>query len=570
MRLARLGIYADLETVERRRQFALDSFELYAMEILQQAGMPFEVFHDRERISLACFDILIPLIEQDSESFAERCRFFAEEGGTVISFGGLERLADSLGCVPVQYSGAGYARLDGADGLAFSKDEALRGLRFLWSSPWKISDPRAVSDTCGGLHIPFPDLPAMAPARIGFTLGKGYMERWGVCPIRSIVGFQQGTKPVIKDGCRAPDGTADIQEEILKAEDGMEMNWEWDRVETASGLPYFAFPYADYWREIFVHALLRVAVERKMTLPFKGCWPDGVDCVAVISHDSDNNLDSSAYETLEALKEAGIRSTWCMIEPGFSEAVYEKVRQDGHELAFHFNALDEDGGRWTKEEFARQSDWAQQATGMDNVVSNKNHYTRFEGWGELFRWCEQFGIGMDQTRGPSKRGNTGFLFGTCHPYFPIGNWEDSNKVYDVVELGFLAQDMYYRLNEEDTSMIEPLLEKVKSVSGVAHFLFHQYLMERSPEVKRAFFYTVQAARDHGFQFWTAREVNEWVRYRRGISLPFFIDSGETTARHANLERPLVCWIPVVEPEEAEDGETTAMQYGIKCRKKILI
>src|SRR5690606_23770950 len=109
--------------------------------------------------------------------------------------------------------------------------------------------------------------------------------------------------------------------------------------------------------------------------------------------------------------------------------------------------------------------WFKTTSGLAQIASNKNHLTRVEGWGELFRWCEANGIASDQTRGNSKRGNIGYLFGTCHPYFPIAWSDERNRFYDVLEISFLYGDFLH----VDTSIIPPFLEQAIRVEGIAHF-----------------------------------------------------------------------------------------------------
>src|SRR5690606_27628176 len=118
--------------------------------------------------------------------------------------------------------------------------------------------------------------------------------------------------------------------------------------------------------------------------------------VALISHDSDRNCDDSVHTTLAILREHEIQATWCLIEPGYSPEIYPLLLQDGHEMGLHYNAMEDQNGEWAEHEFNRQVQWFKDATQQDQIYSNKNHYTRFQGWGELFQWCEENEIVVDQ------------------------------------------------------------------------------------------------------------------------------------------------------------------------------
>jgi hypothetical protein len=255
-----------------------------------------------------------------------------------------------------------------------------------------------------------------------------------------------------------------------------------------------------------------------------------------------------------------------MLEPGYSPSIYEQVKAAGHELAFHFNALEEQGGRWDEHEFARQLEWLKRAAGLTSVTSNKNHYTRFEGWGELFAWCERYGVQVDQTRGSSKKGNVGFLFGTCHPYFPMAWADERNRLYDVLEIGFLTQDMNLG-NWSDSSIIMPFLEQVVRVGGVAHFLFHQVHIERHEAVRDAFRMLVREARSRGFEFWTCAEINAWCRARRLAKVTGLRSSGEAVVEHA--PPGTVVWIPVPPDADVPPGGTYAVRFGHRCLRQVI-
>ena len=75
---------------------------------------------------------------------------------------------------------------------------------------------------------------------------------------------------------------------------------------------------------------------------------------------------------------------------------------------------------FTEANLRAQHAWLTAATGPA-AISNKNHYTRWEGRLQFFEWCERLGIQAEQSRGPSKLGCTGFLFGTQRRWVHYGD-----------------------------------------------------------------------------------------------------------------------------------------------------
>ncbi|GIQ63353.1 hypothetical protein PACILC2_19210 [Paenibacillus cisolokensis] len=559
MRMARIAVLLDRQAAKRRHRYGINVFEAFVGEVLAHAGIAYEWIDGAEELTRSNPDLLIVALAEDDQASADAIWAYAERGGTVISYAGLRALASRMGCYEQWSIPVGYASWPGEERL-----------RFLSATPWEQEEAGAYPAAGEGvIRKERPSGSTAGPALLRFTVGEGAIERWAVNIPQTIVLFQQGTGPVLQDGIPARDGTGAVDEGILKADDRCGMDWEWDRLRTETGAPYFAYPYADLWKERLIGHLLKCARAKGLTVPFLGYWPEGVPAVALISHDSDLNVDESAETTLDVLEECGIRSTWCMIEPGYSPSVYERVKQKGHELAFHYNALEAQQGKWDASEFGRQFDWLKKATGKAEVVSNKNHYTRFEGWGELFAWCEQNGIQADQTRGPSKKGNIGFLFGTCHPYFPIAWFDEANRLYDVLEISFLTQDLDH-VHLSDSSVIVPFLEQVARVGGAAHFLFHQIHIHEQPRVTRALRKVVAEARSRGFQFWTSEQINAWERARRKVKVTAIGSDGKVTAEGIDHLNNIVVYIPLSEPDETDrTGAETEIRYGVPCRKVVL-
>jgi hypothetical protein len=564
VRMASVGVLIEHEAAERRWKRGVNVFQVYIEEILAHAGIPYERVGSLKEVQDRKFDLLICALAGETKESGAAVRHYAEGGGTVIAYGGLNGLAGEFGYCRTGKTGAGYASFP-AEWQVGSHVK----VRYLDADLWAAAGSRplpaqAIGRICGER----PDGADRGPLIQRFSLGKGYLDRWSVDVPDTIVRMQQGAVPVVEDGVPAPDGSAAVNDGILKADDAVAMSWSLDRRHTETGKPYFACPYADYWREALVAHLIRCALERGLTLPFVGYWPDGVDHVAMISHDSDHNQDAHALAALSLLEECGVHSTWCMLEPGYSKEIYEQVNAAGHELAFHYNALEAQGGEWSEPAFVRQIEWLKRATGLSVVTSNKNHYTRFEGWDELFDWCEKHGIASDQTRGPSKKGNVGFLFGTCHPYFPIAWADRRNRFFDVLEIGFLTQDLNLP-HLSDAGIIRPLLERAAEVGGVAHFLFHQTHIHSSPSVRDAFRQVVAEARRLGFPFWTGRQVNDWVRARRKVRIVDVRADGAPVLNAAPSVPGLVVWVPVPENTPSDGSGRMERKFGVPCRKTVV-
>ncbi|WP_127584684.1 hypothetical protein [Paenibacillus koleovorans] len=564
IKIASVTVLFDKEEARSRWGRGENVLQYELNEIMRHFGAGVQWIERLDEQALSSTDVLLAALEAQDERTTRILLQYIERGGIVISYGGLSALADRFGYREIA-TDVGYAC------LPQEMARSSRPLRYLRAKPWIAREEagNAVLSGHNQLKAISPDGKPIAAALLRLELGLGCVERWAIDIPQTIVHFQQGSKPVIEDGIPAPDGSANVDEGILKADDGVEMDWDFDRLVTDADAPYFAYPYADYWKEALFEHLLQKVTERGLTLPFVGYWPEGVRGVALLSFDSDDNMDEQGSTTLDVLQTHGVRTTWCMLEPGYTNETYKRATVEGHELAYHYNARIQEGYVWSEDEFQRQLIGLRSKVPNPAIISNKNHFTRFEGWGELFRWCEAAGIECDQTRGPSKRGNVGFLFGTCHPYFPIALADEQNRIYHVLEVGFLTQDLNVNAATSDRSIISPLFEEVAAVEGVAHFLFHQRHIHRFEQVRAALAEVVSEARKHGYEFWTSMQINAWIRTRASIRVKAVTPEGNITCE--NNIRGAVIWTPIPDYEGSQAVTEPGIEkkFGVWCKKTVL-
>jgi hypothetical protein len=333
----------------------------------------------------------------------------------------------------------------------------------------------------------------------------------------SVVHIQQGI-PVFQDGKPAPDETARLDDGILKAEDGLVLDWQQDRSPMEpDGAPVFLEPVTDELREIILRTILYSARQQGIALPMLWYWPRGLKAVGHISHDSDGNNLQLAEALLQVMNQHRVKSTWCIIHPGYPREFYEILKKHEFEIALHYDA--HTGGertRWSKEHFVFQHRWLMEEAGLDRIVSNKNHYTRWESRLDFFQWCEEFGIGSDQSRGPSKKGTIGFPLGGSQPFFPLDDLADPPRYLDVLEVNMLTQDLVIVCPAEYGRQ---LLDSAARHHGVAHFLFHPAHILK-PGVAEALGDLLQYGRSQGLQWWTGEQIYRWEKRRRGITAQF--------------------------------------------------
>lgn len=357
-------------------------------------------------------------------------------------------------------------------------------------------------------------------------LGAGRIIVIGADVWQSVGRILQGWR-VTGPGHPAPDGSAPVGADgVLRCDDGLALSFSEDRampdgspvedthpqVFPPNGLvPLFHRPHADLWRELVLHLLADAVSARDLPLAWLHYWPAGVEAVAHVSHDADQNQDEHARLALDAFARADVHVTWCHCWPGgYSAEVVEAIGEAGHEQALHYNALDVmDGMPWGEAGFKEQKRWAERLTGVP-MISNKNHYTRWEGWTEFFEWCERAGITTDETRGASKAGSVGFPYGTSHVWFPVG---PDGRRYDVVEVPLHTQDVGW---QSDEAVIPVIADQALAHHGVAHFLFHGANMYRTTRVSDAVVQLGDELRARQMPAWTAAELGSFERLRRGV------------------------------------------------------
>ena len=119
------------------------------------------------------------------------------------------------------------------------------------------------------------------PALLESAFGNGHSLLLAPDAINAIVRIQQGTT-ITADGVPAPDGSAPVTDGVLKCDDGLVLDWYFDRQEIpgTSGLKGFLEPIADQWRELILRAIFNFCEKAAVALPVLWLYPRNLPAMA--------------------------------------------------------------------------------------------------------------------------------------------------------------------------------------------------------------------------------------------------------------------------------------------------
>jgi hypothetical protein len=496
------------------------SYPNYVFEILAHAG----VFHqalatDEIESRLDSLRVLVTVGEADfSGSLKQKLIDWVNAGGSWLSIGGMCGMEELLGVARMSsaYMGFGGGLRSLGEGYLAAKQpnhpmlaHLNRPLHYFGGAAIETKGATVLA-TCNDAH----GRPTDHPAIVERTPGKGKVVLIAVDLTGTVVYIQQGRGAVTRDGVPAPDGTSPVNDGVLKSDDGAVLDWIFDRepVPGTDGLSIFVQPVADLWREVLLRGIFHLAQSSGASLPVLWYWPRKLPAIGHLSHDTDGNDPKWAQRLLDTLAAGEVNSTWCVILPGYGADIMGKIKSAGHEYATHYDAMTE-GLPWSKDQFDRQFAELKKMFG-EQPVTNKNHYLRWEGDTDLWDWCLEHGIQLDQTKGASKTGEAGYNFGTCHPYFPV---RFDGSTIDVLELPTPTQDL--NVFAPDV-ILEPLLAQSIKSHGVLHLLFHPSHFQKDAVVD-AMANSIRRGKEEGLEWWTGRQINAWERARRGACIKQF-------------------------------------------------
>ena len=281
----------------------------------------------------------LPLAAEQREAVSE----FVQNGGAVIGIGGTSGLDEVFGVSGPQPIAEGWLKVTPPDhpitAALRSSLHVFGGFRMKSASGAMLAALESGQEAATGSAI------------VENRFGQGRAILFVPDLLFSIVHIQQGV-PVFQDARPPADGSAATNEGLLKAEDGLVLDWQRDRqAMQPEGVPAFLEPVSDELREIILRSIFHIARERGIALGLLWYWPRGLKAVGHISHDTDGHDPNRAVAMLEQVNRCHVKTTWCTLYPGgYPREFYRTLQDQGFEVALHYDALTGDPlTSWSKD-----------------------------------------------------------------------------------------------------------------------------------------------------------------------------------------------------------------------------
>jgi hypothetical protein len=292
-------------------------------------------------------------------------------------------------------------------------------------------------------------------ARRSFAKGKAIF--FGPHVGQTVCQMQLG-RSVEVDAPGAEDGSARLDDGVLRAEDGASLEIERDR-KKAEGSPTAAFlePHADVVKECWLRLVFEAIEASGKAVAVPWYWPHNAEGAAMLSVDCKIYREDLVHRLQRVLGMYGCRPAWLVSLPGFSLDVYRGLRKWEQEVGLLFTI--EEGMTWHEERMKIQQAALSRAAGISDMVAARADEGRWQGWLDFYAMCEGSGARISLSKGGRQPGTSGFLFGTCHPFFPL---KRDGSPFLAAELPYLV---FMPGIETPIPVAEAVLERAVQANG---------------------------------------------------------------------------------------------------------
>lgn len=309
------------------------------------------------------------------------------------------------------------------------------------------------------------------------------------------------------DGIGPDDAGVHLDDGVLRAEDGIAMSFESDRMGSGDETGYFGVPWVDLAREVWLRSVFEAIERSGRATPVAWFWPNAAPGAATLSLDVRDNEVDRVVAMQRMLSMYGCPATWLVPMPGYAADVYRALRAMEHEVGLLYT-VDEPNG-WHADRLKIQFTNLVRLASWPAMGSVRVQNGQWRGWMQFYDACEAAGARVSLNKGGRQPATAGFAFGTCHPYHPI---RPDGKDRLVLEIPYHIWNPGHGCSE---GRAVEIINAVADRNGCLGFSLHPDAIS-DPTVSAGLRRVLMQCKERRLTFLKADEVSKFERGRRHL------------------------------------------------------
>lgn len=331
----------------------------------------------------------------------ERVEQWMRAGGRVVCSGSTWGLERALGVRPDPERHPSTARVIPAPGATDWWPEGASPARFF-----------------GGCHVLADGCRTLAVTDLG-GVAASVDASGSACFFAPHVGqtmsLMQLGRSVECDGIGPTDGSARLDDQTLRTEDGIALDFDTDRDAPVEGATrVFLQPHSDVIQEAWLGLVLRALVACGRPVVALWPWPNHDVGATVVSVECLDTDVESALALTALFGRVGARAAWLVHGAGYPADFYRALRNRDHDIGLLFG-VEED--TWSVERLKSQSLSLGRGVVGSRWMSARPVSGRWRGRSQFYAMMQVAGPRISLSKGGRQPGTSGFGFGTCRPFF---------------------------------------------------------------------------------------------------------------------------------------------------------
>lgn len=462
-------------------------------EAIEHAGLRVEWLEECSPAWLETVDVLLLCgYGELSATHRDAIHEWVGDGGSLVCSGGTWGLEETLGVQPNgMHASSAQLRSNKKDRLW---PPAAVPARFFGGTLCKPAGCETVATANGLTAVSRHRVHRGAALFVGPHIGQ------------TLTLMQMG-RSVESDAIGPSDGSARLDDGVLRAEDATHLDFDQDRTTIEGCAPFFGQPHADVVRECWIRAVLNACDLAGVSVPMLWMWPRHAAAVATLSFDCELFDTDSVFRVYRTLAMFGCAASWVVKAPGFSLNAFRAIRAWDHEVALLFDT--DDAAGWHEERLKIQLTAMRRASARPQILAFRPVDGKWRGLTRAYELAEAAGARLCMGRGGRQPGTMGFLFGTCHPYFPMRRDGSSFYVAELpttlVEPGEITKD----------PVCDALLEQTLARHGCLHMVTRPESFD-NPTIFASVRRLLSLCKQNRLEFMLPEEIFHFEKARRAL------------------------------------------------------